>query len=171
MASTDRMLRGIKPGDRECISKLKLSPSEISLLYSYWYEDYVTRLKKEGRRFPGTTKDIAVAAFGREEDRQHLYKNPHISKKHTECLAEIGQESRVKTKEKTREDALTERADRLDSANSILQAKIDSLTEENVRLKDLVKRLEGDLKRTRLCRQEESAAIDHLFETGRRVLL
>lgn len=171
MANYDRELKEIKTGDRERIAELGLTTSEISLVYSYWYEEYVARLKREGRRFPGTMKDIAREAFGREEDRQHLYKNKHIIGNHPKYLSGIGQESRATKKEKTRGEALAKRVVQLDSSNSSIQAKIDTLAEQNIILAEQVKRLEQELDRERQGSSEEMSAIEHLFETGRRVLL
>ena len=101
MPTDDKVLRNVERKDHEGLAALELSPTEIGLVQSYWYEAYVAELKAEGRRFPGTAKDIAIAAFGREKDRQILYKNPHIKVKHPKNLKEIGQDARSKKVEKT----------------------------------------------------------------------
>lgn len=172
MATDDEVLKSIKRGDREKLTELGLSTTEIGLVYFYWYEDYVEQLKAEGRRFPGTATDIAKAAFGREEDRQHIYKNTHIKKIHDQNLQAVGQDARsTKKVEITREEALENRANRLDTTNSDLQETIDLLKEENRTLLQKVKSLESKLEDARRGRREEKAAIEHLFETGRRVML
>lgn len=128
-------------------------------------------LKAEGRRFPGTAVDIALEAFGREEDRQAIYKNPHIKKVHKGNLAEVGQDTRSMKVDFTKEQALENRADQLDSAYRGLQEKVDLLTAEKAALLKRVHKLERDLECARRSKSEATAAIDHLFETGRRVLL
>lgn len=168
MSTDEKMLRGIPAGDRDQLAKLNLSTAEIGLVYSFWYEDYVARLEEDGRRFPATITDIAANAFGRAADRQHLHKNPHITKRINDDLIRIGQDARSK---KSREDALADRSDQLDSQNSDLQSMIDQLTEEKRRLSEVNKQLERDLDGARHGRREAMAAIDYLFETGRRVLL
>ena len=73
--------------------------------------------------------------------------------------------------EKTITEALEDRTQRLDSSVSELLEKLDTITEENARLVEKNERLKRDLDGARQGKKEEKAAIDHLFETGRRVWL
>ena len=169
MATDEKTLKSIKPKDRKRLEELGLPPNEIGLVYSNWYESYVASLEQEGRRFPATATEVAYEAFGREKDRQHLYKNKLISSRLADDYERIGREAR--SRKKTREASLEERTDQFDSQNSDLQVKIDQLMEERSHLGKQIEFLEKELEGARLLRWEERAAIDHLFGTGRRVLL
>jgi hypothetical protein len=171
MATDKQVLRSISRGDREEVVRMGVTTSDIAWVYFYWYEEYVEQLKAQGRRFPGTTKDIAIEAFGREDDRQAIYKNPHIKKIHQKNLTDIGQEARSKKTEITREETTDNRADKLDSTNIGHKGKFDILIKEKAALEKKVQELERSLELERCGRQEEKAAIEHLFETGRRVWL
>lgn len=169
MATDDKVLRSIKRGDREML--VGLSTTEIGLVYSYWYEEYVSHLKAEGKRFPATTLAIAKEVFGDDKYSQHIYKNIHIKKVHSANLKEIGQDARSMNNEVARKEVFKVDNDQLNSANKSFHLRIDVLTEEKAILVEKVKNLERDLELDRIGRLEERAAIDHLFETGRRILL
>lgn len=169
MATDKKILKSIKPKDRKRLEELGLPPNEIGLVYSYWYESYVANLEQEGRRFPATATEVAREAFGREKDRQHFYKNKLISSRLADDYERIGRVAR--SRKKTRKASLEERTDKLAPQNSDLQVKVDQLMEERSQLGKQIEFLEKELEGARLRRWEERAAFDHLFETGRRVLL
>ena len=168
MPTNLKLLKSIKPHDREHIARLNLSPSDMSRVFLLWYEAYVEDLKVNNKRFPATAKDVAVEAFGRAEDRQLLYKNKHIKARYKNDIKQIGQDARGG---KTKEEALEHNAAKLEFQVSDLQKKIDQLSEERDGLAKKVVTLEEQLKNALIGRKEQQAAIEHLFETGRRILL
>jgi hypothetical protein len=156
-------LKSIQRGDHNKIKDLRLSPSQKSQLFYIWYEDYVNKLKENGLRFPSTVKEIADEVM---IDRQHFYKNKLIEIRFEQDKQILG----MRAPECTVDDSKII-SDRLDHENNELMARIHLQAEEIKALSEKVNKQENELHQARLAKSEERSALDHLFTTGRRVLL
>ena len=163
MNNSEIDFKAICRGDRQCVSKLKFSPAQKTKLYHFWYEDYVNQLEMTGQRFPDTVKAIAEAIG---IDRQHLYKNQLIQKRLLIDMQRIG----VQAKENA-EKSIDRQIEHTNSRATDLQSMIDHLNEEKKLLTQRVKELESEIKQNQERNIEELGALNHMFKTGRRVLL